>query len=203
MICNDKIIFSTNFWSSQSIQSLDLYDNFSYLNFDNFINLKRLSLNGAINEDFNLELFKNLCNQLESLSICFSNIDSKTSFKLFDDYHFPNLQYLKLDGLFIKNVNKNFVNRFPFLQRLYIKSYHLETIEDEAFSNLKQLNHLSLFGFFLNIENNAFSNTKNLKTLDLRYNILINGLTHVNRESIGLEDSVEFILKDDYYKRYY
>ena len=42
-----------------------------------------------------------------------------------------------------------------------------------------------------------------LKTLDLRYNILINGLTHVNRESIGLENSVEIILKDDYYKRYY
>lgn len=131
---------------------------------------------------------------MESLSICYSNIDFKTSFKLFDGYHFPNLKYLKLDGFFIKKVNKNFINRFPFLQRLYIKSCHLETIEDEAFSNLKQLNYLGLSGYFIYIGKNAFLNTKNLKTLDLRYNLLINGLTQVDRESFGLENSVEIII---------
>ena len=190
----DKTHFSKNIWSgfpSQSLQELELYGNFSYFNLDNFVNLKILSIDGTIDESFNFELFKNLCNQLESLSISFTDIDFKALFKLFDGCHFPYLQYLSLSECFIERVDKHFINRFPLLSNLYITKCHIETIEDEAFSNLKQLFHLSLSENQIRfIGKNAFSNLNNLKIL----NLANNGLTDIDREFIGLGNSVVIYL---------
>ena len=190
----DKTHFSTNYWSgfpSQSLQELDLNGNFSYFNLDNFVNLKRLTLDGTIDDSFNFELFKNLCNQLELLSIRFTDIDFKTLFKLFDDYHFPYLQFLTFSGCVIQRVDKYFINRFPLLSNLYITKCHIETIEDEAFSNLKQLFHLSLSENQIRfIGKNAFSNLNNLKIL----NLANNGFTYIDREFIGLGNSVVIYL---------
>ena len=190
----DKTHFSENFWSgfpSQTLQDLDLHGNFSYFNLDDFVNLKTLSLNGKVHESFNFELFKNLCNQLESLSIDFTGIDFKTLFKLFDGYHFPYLENLSFSRCFIERVDKHFMNRFPMLIFLYMDQCHLEAIEDEAFSNFK---HLSFLGLFANkvrfIGKNAFSNMKNLEVLDL----CNNGLKHIDREFTGLGSSVEIRL---------
>ena len=185
----DKIQFTTDFWSgysSHSIQDLHLHGKFSYFNLDNFFNLKRLSLQGTLDESFNFELFKNLCKQLESLIFRFTDIDFKALFKLFDGYHFPNLQYLTFNECLIKNVNKHYIN-----------SCHLETIEDETFSNLKQLRHLGLPGNQIRfIGKNAFFNLKNLEVL----NLANNELTHIDREfiGIGLESSVEIRLDTSY-----
>ena len=193
----EKIHFSSNFWSgyqSQNIQILHLHGKFSYFNLDNFVNLKTLYLIGTIDESFNFKLFKNLCNQLESLRIKFTDIDFKTLFKLFDDYHFPHLTFLCLSQCFIERVDKNFINRFPMLKRLNINLCRLETIDDEAFSNLKQLTYLGLITNQVTyIGKNAFS--KNLKVLDLTNN----GLTHIDREFIGLENSAKICLENFYY----
>lgn len=83
-----------------------LEGNFSYLNLnlDNFVNLKTLSLYGNINGNFNIELFKNLCNQLENLEI--EKFDEETFLTLFDGHHFLNLKYLNLIGCCIKKVKK-------------------------------------------------------------------------------------------------
>ena len=190
----NKVQFSTSFWSSQSIQQLNLYGKFSYFNLDNFVNLNSISLDGTITEDLNFELFKNLCNQLETLVIKITDIHSKTSlFKLFDGYHFPYLKYLTFSRGFIQRLDKNFINRFPMLICLYIYSCNLETIEDEAFSNLKELFYLGLSGNRVSfIGKNAFLNLKNLKVIDL----CNNGLKHIDREFVGLENSVEIQLDD-------
>ena len=76
----------------QHIQQLFLRGNFSYFNLDNLANLKVLVLEGTINESFNMELFKNLCNQIVVLRISLTNIDYKTLFKLFDGHTFSYLQ---------------------------------------------------------------------------------------------------------------
>ena len=192
----DKIQFSTNFWSgypSQSIQFLQLRGKFSYINLDNFVNLTSLCLDGTLEESFNFDIFKNLCNQLESLRILLTDIESN---RLFDGYHFPYLKQLSLSRCFIERVDKIFINRFPMLIRLNINSCRLETIEDEAFSNLNQLRYLGLPGNQIRfIGKNSFLNLKNLKVLDLTNN----GLTHINPEFIGLENSVEIRLEDTYY----
>ena len=196
----DKTHFSTNFWSgfpSQSLQELDLYGNFFYFNLNNFVNLKSLSLDGTIDDSFNFELFKNLCYQLESLRISFNDIDFKTLFKLFDGCHFPNLQFLTVSGCFIQRVDKHFINRFPLLSNLYITKCHIETIEDEAFSNLKHLFHLGLSGNQIRfIGKNACSNLNNLKVLNLSNNA--NGLTDIDREFIGIGNSVVIFINKSF-----
>ena len=190
----DKTHFSKNIWSgfpSQSLQELELYGNFYYFNLDNFVNLKILSIDGTIDESFNFELFKNLCNQLESLTISFTDIDFKTLFKLFDGCHFPYLQYLSLSECFIERVDKYFTIRFPLIRSLYMHKCQLETIEDEAFSNLKQLFHLGLSENQIRfIGKNAFSNLNNLKVLNLSNN----GLTDIDREFFGIGNSVVIYL---------
>ena len=49
------------------IKILFLRGNFSHFNLDHLFNLDVLSLVGTINESFNIDLFKNLCNQLTIL----------------------------------------------------------------------------------------------------------------------------------------
>lgn len=141
-----NIIINSNY-INHSLECIALRGNFSYLNLDNFINLKRLSLCGNINESFNFELFKKLCNQLESLSVEIENFDEENFFKLFDGHHFSNLKHLNLFGCCIKSVKRKFIDQFPMLQDLYMNTCKIELIENDVFSNLKQLEILDFSVF--------------------------------------------------------
>ena len=83
------------------IEELKLGGKLSYFKLDNFVNLRVISLAGRIDEKFNLELFKNLCDQLEDIKIRFDNIDEKTLFKMFDGYNFQYLVVFTIHSLHI------------------------------------------------------------------------------------------------------
>ena len=165
------------------IQEVCLFGNLSYFNLDNFVNLRVLEISGNINENFNFELFKNLCNQLENIKLGFGEIDEKTLFKLFDGYNFPYLVDFTLLYLNIKRLKKEFINHLPIHKKLNITDCLIEVIEHDSFSNLQQLTSLDLSRNRIElIEKNAFSNLKNLQTLDLSNN----RLTKFDRNFIGL-----------------
>ena len=181
-----------------NIEELYLHGNFSYFNLDKLSNLKALGLTGTIKDDFNFELFKNLCNQLQELAISCWNDYESIGDKLFDAHHFPHMQELKIYKCNVKRVKKKFIDKFPALLYLNMYECNLEMIEDGAFSNNKQLLHLFLMNNFLKtlekqsfsqltnleainlsnnrletIEKDIFSNLKNLRTLDLSDNNLL------------------------------
>ena len=54
-----------------------------YFSLDNLVNLKNLELIGFFNDDFNFDLFENLCKQLKELSFKFSDIGNNAIAKLF------------------------------------------------------------------------------------------------------------------------
>ena len=171
------------------IQEVCLFGNLSYFNLDNFVNLRVLEISGDINEKFNFELFKNLCNQLENIKISYYNIDGKKFFKLFDGYNFPYLTDFTLMYFNIKKLTKEFINRLP-KPRNNLKLYECEidVIESDSFSNMQQLTSLDLSNNQIElIEENAFSNLKNLQTLDLSHN----ELTNFDRNFFGIGESVE------------
>ena len=177
----------------QHIEELFLRGNFSYFNLDYLFNLKVFSLVGTINENFSIELFKNLCNQLTILKIELTNIEDKKLFKLFDDRNFPYLIAFSVLKCNIKRLNKEFINRFPILKKLFIIDCNLEVIEHDAFSNLEHLCCLDLSQNQLKfIEKNTFSNLKNLEILDLSSNELIN----LDAESIGVGNSTKILLEN-------
>lgn len=69
-------------------------------------------------------------------------------------------------------------------------------IEDEAFSNNKQLYSLDLRGNCISyIGKNAFANLKNLKTLYLNSN----GLTNIDKEFVGHFDILKWQNQEEYY----
>ena len=72
-----------------NIEELSLSGQFSDINFDSFINLKKLSLFGDLLYGFNFEVFKNICNQLEELYIEFNNMNDKMISKLLYGHYFP------------------------------------------------------------------------------------------------------------------
>ena len=192
---------NTNFtiysnYANYSLQYLDLSGNLSYFNLNNFIKLTSLRLDGSILETFNFELFKNLCNQLESLEITFDKFDEKSFFKLLDGHRFSNLKQLYLTKCCcMKSLKNFFFDRFPMLKVLAMYDLDIEIIENDAFSSLEQLEHIHLNNNLINfIGKNVFSNLKNLKSLDL----CSNQLTYFDQEFIGLGNSVEIFL--DYNK---
>ena len=170
------------------IEELRLYGYFSHFNLDHLVNLKKLFLVGTINESFNYDLLKNLCNQLELLKIVLTNSDVN---KLCG-HHFSNLQKFCISYCHVKILKKEFFDRFPMLQNLFINDCNLEEIENDAFSNLKQLLFLDLSKNRLTfIEKNTFSNLKNLQILDLSKN----ELTNLDLEFIGVHNSVHILLQ--------
>jgi hypothetical protein len=176
------------------IQELFLRGNFSHFNLDHLFNLEVLSLVGTINESFNIDLFKNLCNQLTILKFKLTNIEEKTFFKLFDDCTFPNLTSIYILKCNLKRLNKEFINRFPILINLFTICCSIEVIENEAFSNAKHLKFVDLSQNRLKfIEENTFSNLKNLETLDLSSNEIEKNL---DARFIGVGNSVEFFLEN-------
>ena len=56
------------------------------------------------------------------------------------------MQVLSLFKCNIKTLKKEFINKFPSLLNLSIHGFNLEMIEDDAFSNIKQLIRLNLSG---------------------------------------------------------
>jgi Leucine-rich repeat (LRR) protein len=180
----------------QKIQDVHFKGKLSYFDLDNFVNLRELSLNGTINEHFNFELFKNLCNKLVILEIFLENIDEKTLVKLFGDYTFPYLENFHVRFANITILKKEFIIRFPKLKNLFINSCHIKFIEKDSFSNLEKLCCLDLrANQIISIEENAFSKFKNIKRIDLSNNQIIsieeNAFSKLNNlEQIDLSNNV-------------
>ena len=176
------------------IQELYLHGDLSYFSLDNLVNLRVLSLDGYIEKNFNFELFKNLCNQLEILKISIYNIEDEIFFKLFDCYKFPYLLDFTIEFLYMKRLTKEFINRLPKPRRLNLIDCEIEVIESDSFSNIKQLISLNLSRNRIElIEKNAFLKLKNLETLDLSKN----RLTKFDRNFIGLRESVEVKIENN------
>ena len=173
------------------IEQFELNAHHSDYNLDYLFNLKLLSLRGIITQDFNYELFKNICCQLEEVNIALVNVDEK---KLLDGYNFPYVKNFAIRRSNIKRLNKkSIINRFPFLRQLFILQCNLEEIEPGAFSNIKQLECLDLSQNRLKfIEKDTFLSLKNLQTLDLSKN----ELTYLNAEFSGVRNSAEIILEN-------
>ena len=149
----------------------------------------------VLNESFNIDLLKNLCNHLTILNIELTEeLEEETLYKLFDGLNFPYLYSFSIMNCNLKRLNKEFFNRFPTLKLLHLIDCNVEVIEQDLFSHLKCLRHLFLCKNRLkSIEKNTFSNLKNLETLDLSGNETI---TDLDSEFIGVENSVEILLKN-------
>lgn len=156
----------------QNIEELSLCGNFSYLNLDNLVNLKKLYIQGTINKNFNFKLFKNLCKQLEDLSFCFKNVGKIVdAYKLFDGHHFSNLLRLRIMGFNKRKVTKKFLKKFPMLRELTMQECNIEKFEDYALSSLKYLICLDLANNLLEkLDIPLFWGLPNLEYLNLRYN---------------------------------
>ena len=189
----DENIISKLLGQVQYIKQLFLTGNFSYFTLDSLYNLKLLSLAGTINDSFNFELFKNLCNQLVVLKTDLTNIDEKKLYKLFDGHTFPNLEKIAIRKCNLKKLNKEFLDRFPILRKLFIIKCNLKVIERNAFSNLSRLYCLDLSENMLQgIKKDAFSHLENLEVLDLSNN----QLNKLDAEYIGVGNSVKIFLEN-------
>ena len=178
-----------------NIQELSLKADFSYFNLDSLVNLKNLELIGFLKDDFNFDLFQNLCQQLEELSFLFYDIENNVLYDLFYENHFPYLKSLSLYNCEMDVLKKKFIKRFPMLENLHLDRSNISYIEHNAFSNMKQLVKLNLSDncierldkrHFLELVNlkrlnlnknriksigkNLFSNLKNLESLNLSSN---------------------------------
>lgn len=177
-----------------SIQELELKGNLSFFNLDNLVNLKKLILTGIIDEKFNFELFKNLCNQLEDIQISLSNINEKTYRKLFVGYTFPHLVDITLNFLETYVLKKQFINGFPMLKNLSIYDCNISVIDNDSFSNLEQLCFLELsFNQIQFIKKNAFLKLKNLQQVNLFGNYFI----QIDPKSIGLRESAILYIENN------
>ena len=203
-----------------NIEEFQICAHLSYFNLDRFYNLKSLYLVGTLNEDFNFEILKNLCIQLEYFAIFFTLEDAnkccdESILNLLNGLRFPNLTTLCITNCNMRTIKKKFIRQFPMLRELSIRKCNLEMIEDDAFSNMKQLVSLDLYGNLLvtlkphyfselinleylelsdnrieSIEKNVFSNLKNLRELDLSNN----KLSILDRELfIGVPNSEIFL----------
>ena len=208
-LVNDNML--TNIFKYLSnIDSLFLDGYFSNFNLDCLVNLEKLSLSGSIRNDFNFSLFKNLCDQLQELSINL-NFNDWQIIKLFDGHIFTNLQALKIKSSLMTRLEKKMFQGFPMLQTLIIAyNEKLGEIDSDAFSSLRNLVHLQLNNNSIkkidhrtfsaldletldlsenlieSIDANTFSNLKSLKKLDLSSNRQLSILHH--QSLLGLEN---------------
>ena len=152
-----------------NIEEFYLTGDFSNISFDRFFNLKRLTLCGNLLDDFNFDVFKTICYQLEELSIKFQNIDDESIAKLLCGHNFSNLLSLKVSYSKITRLEKKLFDGFPMLQSLNVsKNTELKTIDLNAFSNLKNLKYLHLKKNQLSeLDPGLFSGLANFDTLYL------------------------------------
>lgn len=121
------------FEMSPNIEELILGGDFSNLNLDRFVNLKKLELYGNLSTSFNYGLFENIY-QLEEVRIRFDNINNESITKLFNAHNFSNLLTLSIGFSKITRLEKKIFNGFPTLQTLFIHdNRQLTTIDKEAF----------------------------------------------------------------------
>ena len=159
------------FETCPNIEKLCLSGKFSNINLDNFVNLKKLRLCGDLSVEFNFDLFKNICNQLEELWIGFNNMNDESISKLLCGHNFPNVSNLSISFSQITRLEKKLFDGFPMLQSLAVIHSRIVTIERDAFSNLKNLKSLSLsYNPLSYLDPELFSCLRNLEELDLRYN---------------------------------
>ena len=179
------------------IERLVLLGGFSYFNLDSLSNLKRLELYGKIMDDFNFNLFDNLCNHLEYIHISCSNFEDIFIEELFYGRNFPYLTTLyivcSLENIILEKksfagtlqklkiynsnnlqiVDNDLFSNFIELQELDLSYNCIEFIDKYLFSNLINLKKLDLVGNQIkSIEENSFSNLHNLEYLDLSHNRL-------------------------------
>ena len=183
-----------------NIESLSLDGSLSKFNLDKLQKLKKLKLNGNLMDNFDFDIFKNLCHQLTDLKILCNNIDNEMLFKMFNDLQFLKLSFFSISSDKITRLDKNLFDRFPMLTYLSIFVSENLQIDSETFSSLKRLTVLNIsyyysFGSLENkyfselsnlrcltlysnhikvIEENAFSNLKKLEILDLSFNQIEN-----------------------------
>ena len=145
----DKEILAKLFEICPNIEELDLDGQFSNINFDRFVNLKSLSLNGHLLDDFNFDLFKNICNRLEELWIEIDNLNDESMSKLICNHDFPNLLSFIIRSSEMTRLEKKLFDRFRMLQSLEISNNdELKTIDKDAFSNLNELEELDILDNF-------------------------------------------------------
>ena len=157
-----------------SIQYLALDGDLSYFSLDGLVNLKSLSLDGRIENDFNFDIFKNICNQLEQLSINLK-INYKSALdRMLCGHVFSCLITLSICNNFITKLDKKLFEGFPMLQSLTISDNRLlQKIENDAFSDLKQLISLDLSNNLIKtLSNQNFSGLEKLKYLNMNRNVL-------------------------------
>ena len=171
----DNTSLANLFEICSNIEQLYLGGQFSFMNLDSLFNLKKLTLYGKLLDDFDYDLFKSICNQLEYLSMELFNMNDKSIPKLLDGHHFSNLSKLSIFSSKITRLEKKHFDRFPTLNSLNISSNRkLKTIDKDAFSNLKSLKKLSLNfnNQLFELDPELFFGLSNLEILDLGYNKL-------------------------------
>ena len=156
-----------------NIENLSLSADFSYFNLDKFANLKSLFLFGSLHNDFNFNLLKNLCHQLESIWIGANQFDDENIAILFKG-RFPKLTHLGITNSHMSKLEKKFLDKFPMLRYLTIQENEkIKNINRDVFSNLKHLTSLDLsFNSIESLDEMQFAQLKNLQTLNLSGNRL-------------------------------
>ena len=160
----DEHITTQLFDQLQNIEELVLDGNLFYFNLDSFVNLHSILLSGNIKDGFNFDIFKNISIQLCYLEIFIYNIDYETLQKLFKGHNFSNLHTLEIVSCNIKRIEKKFIEQFPILKNFCMSDCKVETIDDDAFSNSKELVVLDLRENLLkSLYKRYFSNLINLE----------------------------------------
>ena len=122
--------------------------------------------------DLNLHLFINrFCIQTEKLNLFRNKIENIT--ELFNNYQFPNLLELRISSSDFKRLEKKLFDKLsPMIQTLAINNNsNLRIIDQDAFSNLKQLVRLDLSNNCIeSLDRKLFSGLIHLKRLDLHLN---------------------------------
>ena len=157
-----------------NIEELSLKGKLFNFNLDNLHCLNSIKFDGTFMYDFNWDILKNICNQLEKIVISCSNFDNQYFDKLFYGHKFPNLLYFEISESKMHKIEKRLFDGFPTIKQLKIYgNKHIQIINHDAFSNLNNLNGLFLANnCILPIDNRLFSNLVNLKYLNLSENRL-------------------------------
>ena len=163
------------FENLSNIKELELNGVFSDINLDDLVNLEKLSISGEIDQDFNSGLFKNICNNLQELSINIRNLDDEIMSELFYGLNYPYLVKLDLMYSKITKLDKELFDRFPMLESLNITyNNELREIDDDAFSSLTNLVYFDLRRNCIDsINHKQFSKLISLKSLNLSYNKIL------------------------------
>ena len=200
------------FETCPNIEKLCLNGKFSNINLDNFVNLKNLELHGDILDGFNFDLFKNICKQLEKLSIEFKNIDDESTSKLLYGHSFPYVSYINISNSKITRFEKKLFDGFPMLQLLGVAlNSELKTIDKDAFWNLKNLKMVEfafntelselqpeLFSCLAKLEKLRFDGNGKLRRFDLKiFDYIVNiKMIHFFGESIENKEEIFNHLKN-------